>query len=78
MSPVPPPQVRAAEDKPHHVFNWKLPLLVSGEKVVVSGSLDYQPPPKSRFNPVLIVPLAALAVAGAALWWRRRRRPTGT
>lgn len=39
------------------------------------GSLDYAPPPQGRFNPLLIIPLAALALAGAALWWRRRRIP---
>jgi hypothetical protein len=30
MSPVPPPQVRAAEGKPHHVFDWKLPIRIGG------------------------------------------------
>jgi hypothetical protein len=76
MSPVPPPQVRAAEGKPHHVFDWKLPIRVEGTPVVLVGSLDYTPPPKCRFNPLLIVPLAALAVVGAAVWWRRRPRPS--
>jgi hypothetical protein len=74
MSPVPPPQVRAAEGKPHHVFDWKLPIRIGGAPVVLVGSLDYEPPPKSRFNPLLIVPLAALAVVGAAVWWTRRLR----
>jgi hypothetical protein len=74
MSPVPPPQVRAAEGKPHHVFDWKLPIRIGGAPVVLVGSLAYEPPPKSRFNPLLIVPLAALAVVGAAVWWTRRLR----
>lgn len=72
MSPVLPPQVRAAEDKPHHVFDWKLPLGVGGAPVALLGSLDYQPPPNGRFNALLIIPLAALTVAGTIVWWRRR------
>jgi hypothetical protein len=40
------------------------------------GSLDYELPPTSRFRPLLIVPIAGVAVAGAALWWRRRRSPS--
>jgi hypothetical protein len=74
MSPLPPPQVRAAKDEPHHVFDWKLPVRVGGEPVVLVGSLDYAPPPKSSFNPLLILPVAALALVGAGLWWRRGRR----
>ena len=73
MSPVPPPQVRAAEDRAHHIFDWKLPIRVGGTPVVLAGSLDYEPPPGSRFNPLLSIPLAELALAGAGLWWRRRR-----
>jgi hypothetical protein len=72
MSPVLPPQVRAAGGKPHHVFDWELPLRVGGAPVALLGRLDYQPPPDSRFDPLMIVPLAALALAGAVLWWRRR------
>jgi MYXO-CTERM domain-containing protein len=73
MSPILPPQVRRAEDEAHHVFDWTVPITVGGTEVELRGSLDYEPPPPSRFRPVLIVPLAAVAVLGAAFWWRRRR-----
>jgi hypothetical protein len=43
-------------------------------KVSLSGSLDYRPPPESRFKPVLLAPLVAVALAGKAFWWLRRRR----
>ncbi len=74
MSPILPPQVRRAEDKPHHIFDWSVPVRVGDRKVALKGSLDYEPPPSSRFRPLLIVPLAGIALAGAAVWWRRRRR----
>jgi hypothetical protein len=48
-----------------HVFDWKLPIRVGVTPFVLGGSLDYDPPPKSRFNPPLIIPLAADALAGA-------------
>jgi hypothetical protein len=43
--------------------------------ILVATDPGNEPPPESRFNPLLIAPLAALALAGAAVWWRRRRRP---
>lgn len=73
MSPVAPPQVRAAAGRRHHVFDWRIRLTVDGRPVALRGSLDYEPPPESRFRLVLIAPLAALALAGTALWLRRRR-----
>jgi MYXO-CTERM domain-containing protein len=73
MSPILPPQVRRAEDEEHHVFDWTVPVTVGSQPVRLLGSLDYEPPPPSRFRPVLIVPLVAVAVLGAAFWWRRRR-----
>ena len=60
MSPVDPPQVRRAKDQPHHVFDWAVPLRVEGQKLTLIGSLDYTPPPTSRFKPLLIAPLVAL------------------
>lgn len=75
MSPIDPPQVRQAKGVPHHIFNWSVPILVSGQRSALKGSLDYKPPPTSRFRAVFIVPLAALALGGAAAWWWRRARP---
>ncbi len=74
MSPIDPPQVRAAEDRPQHVFDWTIPGRVGGEAFAIRGSLDYEPPPASSFNPILITPVVALALAGGIFWWTRRRR----
>lgn len=66
---------------------WLLPLLVVGVFAGHSvgyrlgvgdahershGGLDYAPPPKSTSNPILLVPLGALVLVGAVVWWRRR------
>lgn len=73
MSPIAPPQVRRAKRAPHHIFDWQVPLEVDGQQAALKGSLDYEPPPASRFKPALIVPLAALGLTGFAAWfWRRR------
>jgi hypothetical protein len=74
MSPVDPPQVRRAKDKPHHVFGWSVPLRVDTQRVSLEGSLDYQPLPSSEFNPLLLAPLAVIGLGGGAAWWWRRRR----
>jgi hypothetical protein len=74
MSRIDPPQVRAAKDRPHHVFDWKVPMSVGGKAAAIDGRLDYAPPPASRFNTLLLAPLVALAFGGAGLWWARRRR----
>lgn len=77
MSTIDPPKVRNAPDQPHRVFDWTVRGELDGEPLMIRGQLDYEPPPESRFNPILIVPIAALALVGAALWWRRRRHETG-
>ena len=74
MSTIDPPKVRNAKDQPHHVFDWNVPGRVAGARLAIRGSLDYQPPPESSFNPILIAPLVALALAGSIFWWARRRR----
>ena len=73
MSTIDPPQVRQAPDEPHHVFDWTVPGTAAGEPLAIEGTLDYEPPPASRFNPILIAPLVALALAGGIFWWARRR-----
>ena len=71
-----PPKVAAAEDEPHHVFDWAVPARLDGKPLVIAGSLDYEPPPEG--NPtVLIAVVVVLALAGAAavaLRLLRRRR----
>jgi hypothetical protein len=74
MSRIDPPKVRAAKDKRHHVFDWTVPATAGGKPLAIRGSLDYAPPPKGSFNALLIVPLVALGVMGAIVWWARRRR----
>ena len=74
MSTIDPAKVRQARDVPHHIFDWTVPGSVGGRPLAIRGSLDYKPPPSSSFNPILIAPLVALALAGGIFWWARRRR----
>ena len=74
MSTIDPPKVRRSPDTPQHVLDWDVPGSVGGEPLAIKGSLDYQPPPSSSFNPILIAPVVALALAGGIFWWARRRR----
>ena len=67
MSTIDPPKVRAAPDEPHHVYDWKVPGTVGGEPLTIAGRLDYAPPPDDGFNPLLIAPVVALALAGGDL-----------
>jgi hypothetical protein len=73
MSTIPPPRVRAAEDEAHHVFDWEVAGRIGSDPMAIRGSLDYEPAPEGRFRPVFVVPLVLLALAGIAIWWRRRR-----
>jgi hypothetical protein len=74
MSPTYPPVVEAAKDRPHHVFDWKVPGTLDGRPLEIRGSLDYTPLPGQRFPKLLIVPVALVAVLGVALILLRRRR----
>ena len=78
MSRSLPPKVRAAEDKPHHVFDWTVPATLDGRPVRISGSLDYRPPPGQTFPRILLLPLALVGVLGAAAIVLRRRRRAST
>jgi hypothetical protein len=65
MSPTPPPQIKDAPRKPHHVFDWKVPATDNGKKFFIAGSLDYKPPPPPKDFPYgLVISLAALVGAG--------------
>ena len=74
MSPISPPTVRANPDKPHHVFDWKVPGTAAGESFVIAGSLDYSPPGKGAIWLYIAPPVAALALVAGLLVWRTLRR----
>jgi hypothetical protein len=78
MSTIDPPKVRQAKDQPHHIFDWSVPGSARGRPLAIRGSLDYKPPPKSSFNPILIAPLVALVLAGGIFRWARARRNAPT
>jgi hypothetical protein len=67
MSPLAPKQIRDAPRKPHHVFNWKVPLTANGKRVFITGSLDYTPPPKKGFPVTLAIVLATAVVIAAGM-----------
>jgi hypothetical protein len=75
MSTIDPPKVRSARERPHHIFDWTVRGEVASAPFTIRGRLNYSPPPERQFNPILIVPLVALALAAAGLWWWRLRRP---
>ncbi len=74
MSETLPPKVAAAPDTAQHVFDWTVPGRLGGAPLVIAGTLDYAPPPGQEFPKLLLLPLALLAVGGAAAVWLRRRR----
>ena len=73
MSPTAPKQIRDAPRKPHHVFNWKVPLTANGKRVFITGSLDYTPPPKKGFPVKLTIVLATLIGVGMVGLFALRR-----
>jgi hypothetical protein len=73
MSRELPPKVEATKNQAQHVFDWKVTATLDGEPLVISGSLDYEPPPEGR--PILLgAILTALIVAGALAVLVRRLR----
>lgn len=73
MSKTLPPNVRAAKDKPHHVFDWTVPARLDGTALMIAGSLEYEPPP-NRISKPLVFLLGLLVVGGGIAVWLRRRR----
>jgi hypothetical protein len=74
MSRTLPPKVRAAEDRPHHVFDWTVPARLDGRPLTIAGSLDYEPPGGQGFPRILILPLVLIVAGGAGAVWLRTRR----
>jgi hypothetical protein len=73
MSTIPPPQIRDAPRKPHHVFNWKVRATENGKPFFITGSLDYKPPPKNGFPIALAIVLATLIGVGMVGLFALRR-----
>ena len=44
-SPQPPSQIVSNPDAPHHIRDWTVPMRVDATPLLLSGSLDYVPPP---------------------------------
>jgi hypothetical protein len=82
MSPIDPPRVRADPDRPHHVFDWKVPARIESERLTISGRLDYSPPPAERsllpYALVVAVALAGTAAVVVVLARRQRRKTSRT
>jgi hypothetical protein len=75
MSPAYPPVVSAAPDEPHHVYDWKVPATANGKRFLISGSLDYSPPPEEDdgFPLTLVIALAVVISGGmVGLFFLRR------
>jgi hypothetical protein len=75
MSSTFPPVISAAPDKPHHVFDWKVPATANGKTFFIAGSLDYKPPPKqSQSFPFALVIALAVVIGGGmvGLFFLRR------
>jgi hypothetical protein len=75
MSPTFPPVISAAPEKPHHVFDWKVPATANGKRFFIEGSLDYKPPSKQddSFPFALVIALAAVVGGGlVGLFFLRR------
>jgi hypothetical protein len=73
MSRELPPKVEATKDQAQHVFDWKVPAMLDGEPLVISGSLDYEPPPEGRPT-ALYAALGGVVLVGAAAVLLRQLR----
>ena len=73
MSRIPPKPIQDAPRKPHHVFDWKVPMTADGKRVFITGSLDYRPPSKKSFPVPLAIVLATLIGVGMVGLFALRR-----
>jgi hypothetical protein len=73
MSRSTPQQVKD-KSKRTHIFDWTVPLKVSGKPATVSGSLFWQPNPGGPAPLAAIIAFALLIVGGGALVFFVRRR----
>jgi hypothetical protein len=73
-SPIPPPVVRRAPDRKHHVLDWRVPALVGGTRFAITGTLDYRPggfSPSDLMLPLALLPLGVLVTLGLVRTLRR-------
>jgi hypothetical protein len=68
MSPRLPAGVDPAAGTAQHVFDWEVPMLVDGEPVVVTGSLEWVPGPSPLVPGALVVAGLAAAFVAARRW----------
>jgi hypothetical protein len=69
MSPSSPPVVaRGAGDEPVKVFDWRVPMAVDAQPVVVRGELMWLP----ATTPVSAAVVAVVVAAALLVWWRNR------
>ena len=73
MSLTPPKLIQDEPRKPHHVFDWKVPATANGKPFLITGSLDYKPPPKNSFPVGLAIVLATLIAVGMVGLFALRR-----
>lgn len=76
-SPIPPPVVRRAPDRKHHVLDWRIPASIGGRAFAITGTLDYRPggfSPADLLLPVALLPLGILILLGVL----RAARKTGS
>ncbi|MDQ1747173.1 MAG: hypothetical protein QOD07_1436 [Frankiaceae bacterium] len=65
-----PPPVAAQPGQRHHIVTWHVDMLLAGQPVTVTGTLDWIPGPSGLpYDAVMLV----LLVAAGALVWRYRR-----
>jgi hypothetical protein len=44
MNAFPPPEVVEDRERPHHIFDWRVPARAGARRFSILGSLDYAPP----------------------------------
>jgi len=77
MASGPPQQVRDEPESTHTIFGWRVPGRIGGRGLIVTGRLEYAPPPDSGVSPLLVVLVAVTGVGaliGVALLALRLRR----
>ena len=77
MASGPPEQVRAEPDSRHTIFGWRVPGRIGDRALIVTGRLDYVPPPENGVSPLLLVLVVVTGVGaliGLALLLLRLRR----